>query len=234
MSNAFCTKCGAPLEPGASFCSSCGNRMEVAPPYQAPPVYNAAPAQPQYGYQQPQPGYGYQQPAQQYMYQPKKTKTGLIIGIIAAAAVVITGVLLLVFLLPGGGDASVKAAEINGSWSGTIKVENINTSITGLDDYIDPDTLKYQLGETKDLTMTIDLDKGGEGTVYFMYSGMDATYNNGRLSAEMKQTVNGDSIKVILSGSVSRKGDSYAFKGTWKDYYNDKEFASGTWTADMD
>lgn len=92
---AFCSKCGAPLEPDARFCNICGTDVKAAPdssaqPEQAgeapqeeqPAAYEGsdAAAQPQAGYsyqqnQQPQAGYYYQQngqqpPQQGYYQQP--------------------------------------------------------------------------------------------------------------------------------------------------------------------
>jgi hypothetical protein len=233
MSNAFCTKCGAPLAPGAVFCTSCGQRSEAAAPQpQAAPAYTPTPAQPQYQQQQPQ--YGYQQ-YQKPAYPVRKSKAGLIIGIIAAAAVVITGAVLLIVFTGGGGDASVKYDDINGSWEGTLTVKNINTSVVKDIEDFDPETMKDQLNDPQDLNLTLNLTKNGKGTIDSnMFGQMKATYKNGVITATAEREEGDYSMSFSMSGGVSKKGDSYAFKsGTWKMTLNEKEFASGTWEAEM-
>ncbi|MGB6200790.1 MAG: zinc ribbon domain-containing protein [Candidatus Acidiferrales bacterium] len=56
---AFCTKCGAQVQDGSTFCTSCGQPVGAAAPA-APPQYQAAPAPPPPQYQTPPP------PPQQY------------------------------------------------------------------------------------------------------------------------------------------------------------------------
>jgi hypothetical protein len=85
---AFCTNCGATLPDGAAFCTRCGAKL--APAQQRSNPYASAPRPDAYT----APAYGaptaYPAPA------PKKTHTGLIIGIIAA--VLVAAAVLVLFL----------------------------------------------------------------------------------------------------------------------------------------
>ena len=133
MSN--CVNCGAPLKEGQKFCAACGTQQPQQPAYEQPvyeqPVYEQ-PAyqqpvyeQPQYNYQQP---YGYAAPVQQ----PKKKKTGLIIGIAVAAVAVIA--LVLVLILGGG-----KPVEYVGLSTSYVSLMTDETYDLGWDVEIDPD-----------------------------------------------------------------------------------------------
>ena len=111
----FCTNCGAPLSEDAKFCEECGTPVEQEPqgnqgnqkPLNGPGAQ--VPPRPQYGNGSqvppgsqmnqgplPQPGpQGY--PGPQYQPKPpKKSKTGLIVGLIIAAG---AAVALILFLL---------------------------------------------------------------------------------------------------------------------------------------
>lgn len=224
MSNAFCTRCGAPLAPGSAFCASCGARVETAP--QAQPAYSAAP-QPQPMYNAaPQPQYAYPQPR-------GRISTGAVIGIIAGAAAVVAGAILLIVLLGGGGDPSIKAADICGDWSGSISIENVNTNIDGLDNYADPDVIEKDAGTTQDMMLYIESSENGNISVSgnIAYNPV-AAYENGRLTIEQEHE--GGVVKLNMEGSVNRKDDSYVIKGTWNMSYDSKVFASGTWTVEKD
>jgi len=65
---AFCSKCGAPLEEGAKFCSACGQTTEAAPAAEAT----------QAQYQQPQ----YQAPAAEDTFPKEEVEAGKIVAIL--------------------------------------------------------------------------------------------------------------------------------------------------------
>jgi hypothetical protein len=113
--NMFCQKCGQTLSDDAKFCENCGaltTKPPQSPPpqqtYQQPvqPAYQqtAAPQQP-YAYQAPiqqpypqgyqQPVGGYQQPYGYGAPIKKKSKAGLVIGIILGLIVVIVGIVVV-------------------------------------------------------------------------------------------------------------------------------------------
>ncbi len=96
---AFCTNCGAQLPEGSSFCNYCGAKLASAPaPRPAAPTY-AAPA-----YGAPA---GYPAPAPA----PRKSHTGLIIGIVAALVLIgaVIGILFATGVLGGGSAAPTNA-----------------------------------------------------------------------------------------------------------------------------
>ena len=66
MNESFCPRCGAPVEPGASVCKSCGQPFTQQPGQQQ--YAQQQPGQP-YAQQQPGPQYAQQQPGPQYVQQ---------------------------------------------------------------------------------------------------------------------------------------------------------------------
>lgn len=103
----FCQKCGQQVEDSALFCTHCGNKMAGGAPVQPPQAAQAAYAP--------------------YVQAPKKSKTGLIVGLCVGGAAVITAVVLLVVLLTG------PSSDIAGTWydvdgvAGTIDFKGGNT-----------------------------------------------------------------------------------------------------------
>ncbi len=92
-----CPNCGFENENGTRFCRQCGKPQNEVPQPVTPPQ----PAYSQQPYAPPQPAYNQQPyaPSGVPAEAPKKSKTGLIIGI-CAGVVVIAAVLALIFLLP--------------------------------------------------------------------------------------------------------------------------------------
>lgn len=81
----FCTKCGKNIKDTASFCTNCGSKVGDLPVQQ-----QYAPAQQPAGYAP-----------------PKKSKKGLVIGLIAGGVVVLAAALLTYFFLLRGPNADV-------------------------------------------------------------------------------------------------------------------------------
>ena len=104
----FCKKCGANIADGASFCKSCGAEQS-APAQQPVQQYQQPVAQVQYAYPQ---GYA----------QPKKKKTGLIIGLIAGGAAIIALVIVLIVVFAGGGSGS---SNDDGSYYGNWNIKKV-------------------------------------------------------------------------------------------------------------
>jgi len=119
----FCKHCGSPLEEDMIFCDNCGARQRVNPAQPAEstsdaPAHTIHPTQadistpPTAAYSVPQPTYGYNsQPAQPYgqapvQPEPKKSKKGLIIGLIAGAVVLIGAAVFFIFFNPFIGGSS--------------------------------------------------------------------------------------------------------------------------------
>ncbi len=104
----FCTKCGQSNPEGAAFCSSCGNALSAVPEaaQQAPiPQEQNVPA-PQPPEAPPnQQGFNYvamQQPyPPQGVYLKKKSRAGLIAGLIIGGTLLIAAVAVLLFVWPG-------------------------------------------------------------------------------------------------------------------------------------
>ncbi len=107
----FCKKCGANIADGARFCKSCG--AEQSAPTQQPVQQYQQPvapvAQVQYAYPQ---GYA----------QPKKKKTGLIIGLIAGGVAIIALVIVLIVVFAGGGSGS---SNDDGSYYGSWNIKKV-------------------------------------------------------------------------------------------------------------
>ena len=83
-----CPSCGKELKEGAKFCQYCGNKIQAQTVPPSPP--------PQQYQQPPTP-----QPAPAPM-QPKKSKTGLIIGIVAVVVVVVVLLVVMLMFFSGG------------------------------------------------------------------------------------------------------------------------------------
>ncbi len=110
----YCSRCGFQNEPGNAFCSKCGTPLEQLAPPQAPPQ-EAVPPQdyvPPQGYAPP-PGYmpqGAAPPDARYApLPPKKKRTGLVIGLIAGG-VALVGALAAVYFLV------LAAPKLDGTW----------------------------------------------------------------------------------------------------------------------
>jgi hypothetical protein len=96
-----CPKCGLPLREGSKFCIECGTKIETIPtPTQLPT--------PQHVPQQPKPVYV--SPPQ-----VKKSKIGLIIGLIAIVVAIVL-ILLVVFFVFGGG-LGISESTLFGTWN---------------------------------------------------------------------------------------------------------------------
>ena len=137
---AFCVKCGAQLPEGAGFCNNCGAAQGAGE--QAAPQM-----QPQSGmqYQQPQMqqaaqqgGMQYQQPQMQQQFQaapqmrsqpPKKSRTGLIIGLVCGSVALVAGIVVLILFLTGviGGGKSN-----GGNTDGFIRVSTVEELVEAI------------------------------------------------------------------------------------------------------
>lgn len=106
-----CKYCNAPLEEGAAFCTNCGAKVEPAeqPAQPQQPAYQQMPPQGQYNAVPPMQGQ-YQSAMQP---QPKKKSTGKTIGIIIGILVVL---IVIIIAVSGKSDAD----KIVGVWHGTI------------------------------------------------------------------------------------------------------------------
>jgi hypothetical protein len=95
-----CPKCGTPLKEEDKFCIACGAKIEAKATPTQPPVTQQAP----------------QQPAPVYVPSPaKKSKTGLIVGIVAIVVTIVV-VIVVVFFVFGGGLSSVSESSFIGAW----------------------------------------------------------------------------------------------------------------------
>lgn len=101
----FCKKCGADIADGARFCKKCGAEQS-APAQQPVQQYQQPVAQVQYAYPQ---GYA----------QPKKKKTGLIVGLIAGGVAVVALVVILIVVFAGGSSGG------SGGYYGEWKIESV-------------------------------------------------------------------------------------------------------------
>ena len=102
----FCERCGAPIDPGASFCARCGApaARSVTPPTPTPPAFGVPPATP--------PGI----PPAGYAPAPApRGRAGMPVKIVAVILVVVVavGALAAVFLLGGLGGAG---SLVQGRW----------------------------------------------------------------------------------------------------------------------
>jgi len=112
----YCLQCGSPIDNDAEFCPVCGTKVAAAPNAPTAPVAPTASAQPAQVAAMPAgqlQAWPVQAPAPE---PPKKSRTGLIVGIIAAVAVIAV-VLILVFGGFGGqsGNASSSASASSAS-----------------------------------------------------------------------------------------------------------------------
>jgi len=109
----FCSKCGAQMPQGSSFCTSCGTAFSTAPqaqPQQAQPVQPA----PQYIPSQPSPAAS-NTPA----VAAKQPANKKLLMMIAGGAVVVAGIVIALVLLLGGG-------RIVGTWQLVAEEEYVN------------------------------------------------------------------------------------------------------------
>ena len=129
----YCPFCGIELKKGAKFCQNCGNKIQVekktteftqaplksssssaqqpSPTPTTPEPVTPQPVTPQPITPQPVT----QQPGAAPM-QPKKTKTGLIIGIVAIVAVVVVLLIVILLFVGGGGIFGGDEAKFCGDW----------------------------------------------------------------------------------------------------------------------
>ncbi len=105
----FCTKCGHKNEQGAAFCVNCGNALEMAG---TPPMPQGQPVPPAPAYTPPSAAGMYGAPP------IKKSRKGLMIGLIAGGVVLIAAAVVLVLLLMGG-------SNIVGEWYNSDRDETL-------------------------------------------------------------------------------------------------------------
>ena len=110
-----CPSCGKELKEGAKFCQYCGNKIQAQTVPPSPP--------PQQYQQPPTP-----QPAPAPM-QPKKSKTGLIIGIVAVVVVVVVLLVVMLMFFSGGLNLGGDEGHFNGTWEQTLGTEPYTTTI---------------------------------------------------------------------------------------------------------
>lgn len=113
----FCTKCGKQIDDTAAFCIHCGNNMQAQAAQPQPASQPQYPQQPQYA---PQPQYT-QQPYAPGYAPPKKSKTGLIVGLIVGGVVLIAAILVLVLVILPGGNADIMGKWYDIEGMGTIE-----------------------------------------------------------------------------------------------------------------
>ena len=116
----FCTKCGHKNVDGAAFCTNCGNNLQAAN-YQ----HQAPPPQGQYAPPQYAPPQGYGQPMHPgYPPQMKKSKKGLVIGLIICGVVLIAAAIILIIIFAGG-------SPVVGEWRSEDRDETITFNADG-------------------------------------------------------------------------------------------------------
>lgn len=212
--NAFCEKCGSPVNPGAAFCHACGQKIGEAPNQYAQPQY----AQPQYS----QPQYSQPQYAPQYATAPKSKKTLIIVlaAVLAVAALAVTLILVL-------GGPSIPAEKLNGIWSGTVTPQVVNDGAedtTGL--------TKDNIGSEEEFSFELSLDEKGDGTLSFGSMECGASLRGATLTAEQKNADMG--LMAYFEAGVTASSDSYSLQGTWRFTDNSGNLlASGTWTGEL-
>jgi len=116
----YCTFCGKEIKEGAKFCQQCGKKLkpeatektEINKPIQQ----TQSPATPQPSQQTPP--QMTPQPTSTPM-QPKKSKKGLIIGLVAVVAVVVV-LLIVVLILFGGGITGGNESDFYGTWESNV------------------------------------------------------------------------------------------------------------------
>ena len=114
---AFCIRCGAQLAEGTKFCNNCG-AAQVGGGQAVPQMQPQSGMQYQKPQMLPQSGMQYQQPQMQQQYQQvtqqpggKKSRKGLIIGLVCGGTALVAGIVVLILFLTGviggrGGDGN--------------------------------------------------------------------------------------------------------------------------------
>jgi len=98
----YCKNCGAELEEGMKFCTGCGAQIEQTPQSASTTPPSAQPTT---------------LPPVAPTYPPaKKSKTGLIVGIVAIVVAIVI-ILLVVFFVFGGGIGGISESSFIGTWN---------------------------------------------------------------------------------------------------------------------
>jgi hypothetical protein len=183
----FCPQCGNPVEAGKPFCSTCGNRLEGSGA--------------EGGYAPPPPPQPY---APQPQYNPRPKKRTALLLILAGVFVALAGTALALIFILGPYDAKPK--ELNGEWELVLKLERVLNADAG---YANED----EIGDERDSSMVLDLNKNGEGEAMISGLRFDAAYSGGKIVAESMLDEN---LQVSLNGTLRKEKEDLVFSGTWQ------------------
>ena len=179
----FCVHCGKEIQTGAGFCAFCGKPQQITPVPQAYPEQQAS--QPPQASQAQQPHPGQQQALPAPMPHQKKSRRGLVIGLIAGGVLLVLAVvLLLVFLLRDDNDSAIV-----GSYY----------AVSGTDD-----GKPVEAWELSDMSLTLYADHTG-----YMYLSDNDSFEI------MEWELSGSRVTMRVRHVGRNKPETYTFDGTW-------------------
>ena len=227
----FCSKCGNQIADNVTFCPVCGNQMNVVDPVTSvqPEYFQAVPNQ-QYAYApvaEPQP--------------PKKSGTGLKIGIVIAAIVAVVAIVFAVLLGTGtisfdkdnGEDTHVsedkKKPVIKEPEIGTISDKPVVTADESVDKVMF--RLSRFNGDTKIKWMSVDYADESNPIMYWEYWSHDGTkylylMTDNIIYAKTDSYMDGKTMKIEENVSTE---DVFSYGGMYygrydEDFLNENKF----------